>query len=235
MKPEKVIEVNEFALRSQQRFIHSRWQQWMLIVLLAGNVFVLLSILSAPLVGSYLARDVAAIMNKAVVWSVALFVAPLFVVCVGLFRAVGVFIFLLVFVAPFIYSDPGYTWRAKLQEGVNLSNPHRTTIEIDCSENTMQPRSVSEFHEHMELEPPDVYKGTFIESVSAETYEHNRGRVTIVVSQTIKDDSSGPIVVTVADPGDSLIFDGTCTPEGMEWKIGSSLPVGYRNNWTQLP
>lgn len=207
----------------------------MLIVLMAGNVFVLFSLLFLPHVEPYLSRDAAAIMNKAVVWSVAFFVTPLFVVCVGLFRAVGVFIFLLVLVAPLIPPGPSYTWRTKLQEGVNLSNPHRTTIEIDCSENTMQPRSVNEFHEHMELELPGVYKGTFIESVSAETYEHNRARITIVVSQTIKDGSSGPIIVTVAKPGDTLIFDGTCTPEGMEWKIGSSLPVGYRNNWTQLP
>ena len=233
-KQVKQIDVKKLALLSGRRFIHPRQRKRMLIVLLAGNIFVLLSLLFIPSLEPYLSRDSAAIVNKVIVWSSALFVAPLFVVCVGVLRTAGIVWIILVISGLFAPMHGAVTWREKLQEGVNLSNPHRTSIVMNCAEGAIRPRSASKYHEYMDLESPGLYKGTYIESVSAETYDWNRARVTIVVNQTIKDNSSGPIVVTVAKPGDALVLDGTCTPEGMEWKIDGSLPWGYRDSWMRV-
>lgn len=200
--------------------------------MLTGNAFVLCSFLFAPLLGSYLPGYIAAILNKAVWWSLPLFIVPLFVVYFGLRDTLVVLLLMLLIVPMFVTIHSGDTWKMKLQEGVNLSNPHRTAIGIACSEGIIQPRSVGELHEHLQLAPPGMYEGTYIESVGAETYDLNRARVTIVVSQLIKD--GGPFIVVVAKPGDSLVFDGTCTPGGMIWKTDSSLPWGYRHKWFRV-
>lgn len=203
------------------------------IVLLAGNALVLCSFLFAPHLESFLPGAVAAIMNKVVWCSLPLFIVPLivplFVMYLGLRDTVVVLLLMLFIVPMFAPIHSGDTWKRKLQEGVNLSNPHRTAIAIACSEGTIQPRSVGELHEHLQLAPPGMYEGTYIESVGVETYDLNRARVTIVVSQLIKD--GGPFIVVVAKPGDSLVLDGTCTPGGMIWKTDSSLPWGYRHKW----
>ncbi|NIO39246.1 MAG: hypothetical protein GTO41_03010, partial [Burkholderiales bacterium] len=182
-----------------------------------------------------LSQDVAVFLNRAAILSLVLFVLPFFVHCLGLINFIGVLLICLVVVVVEHSLRPnyGYSWRTYLQEGVNLSNPHRTAIGIACSEKNLLPRSVSEFHRVMKLEPPDSYKGTNIASVSAEVSEENRGRVTIVVSRVIKDHSSRKAPVIVAKPGDTLIYDGTCTPAGMKWNISSSLAERYRDRWTR--
>lgn len=201
--------------------------------MIAGNLFVLVWFLLAPHAEPHLSSDVAVFMDRLMVWSLAIFVFPFFVLCFGLANVMVVlFICLIVFIVA-QPSHPGYNWRTKLEEGVSLSNPHRTAIEIACHENNLKPRSVSEFHKHMKLEPPGSYKGTYIESISAEAYEDNRGRVTIVLSQLIKDGSSGKTPVIVVKPGDTLTYDGTCTPGGMIWKVSSSLPKRYHDSWAR--
>ena len=66
------------------------------------------------------------------------------------------------------YQD--YTVRAKIQEAVNLSNPHRTSLGIACSEGTLETQTGGGALQQTDLglSWPTAYSGKYTSSISAE-------------------------------------------------------------------
>ena len=201
----------------------------MAALLLCALLLVLLVIFSAPYIEPYLTPVLARHVNSTVKITLALFSFLLlaFLLLMVRFTYVKYGLAALVIAVSGTHYCGAIGWRGKIGEGINLSNPHRTAIGIDCSETTMLPRSVGESHQHLALSPPVSYVGTYIQSVSAETKNMSQGQVTITFSKTIVDESSWPIRIVVARPGDVLVYQGTCAPNGMTWKIKGSIPEPY--------
>ena len=107
-----------------------------------------------------------------------------------------------------------YTVRAKIQEGVNLSNPHRTAIGIECSEETLRPGMPMT---ELGLVAPSEYNGTFVESVTATVESKKRAMVVISYKE----------IGRVVRRGDIVVYFGTCGPSGTTWEISGTLPRRY--------
>ena len=104
------------------------------------------------------------------------------------------------------YQD--YTIKAKVQEGVNLSNPHRTSLGISCSEGELGTAT----HTTMGLSTAASYTGEYTVSVTAEGTATTTGTVTVVY------DAIGSQITN----GMAVIYTGTCTPGGMTWARAGS-------------
>ncbi|NIO39245.1 MAG: hypothetical protein GTO41_03005 [Burkholderiales bacterium] len=107
-----------------------------------------------------------------------------------------------------------YTVHAKIQEGVNLSNPHRTAIGIECSEQTLRPGMSNT---ELVLEAPSEYHGTYVESVTAKVESKKRAMVVISYKE----------IGSVVRRGDIVVYFATCGPNGTSWEIGGTLPRRY--------
>lgn len=211
---------------------HDTWRRNRILMLTGTSMLVLsvlLIILLGPWLGQYLTPEMAYTVNKAVVMTLTItfFTIFLFLLITVRFKYLKYGFFALLIISGGAYTCGGHSWRAKISEGVNISIPHRTALGIDCAEMAMQRRSVKEFHQHVGLSPPASYVGTYIESVRAETENMLQGRITITLSKIIVDETSWPIPIVVAKPGDVLIYRGTCTPDGMSWSIRGTVPEIY--------
>lgn len=105
------------------------------------------------------------------------------------------------------YQD--YTIRARVQEGVNLSNPARTALGIACSEGDLggQPNNTS-----LGLSVANSYSTTVVLSITATTdgvAGSTGGHVTILF-QTV---GSG------INQGEGVLYRGNCGPGGMTWIV----------------
>ena len=119
---------------------------------------------------------------------------------------------LLLFLDPH-YND--YETRAKIQEGVNLSNPVRTALGIACSETDLLP-GMSNYE--LGLVAPGEYNATHTHSVDAFVDEPDTGRV-VVVFKAIGND---------VEEGQTVVYHGVCDEAGMRWTITGSVPAGFR-------
>ncbi len=112
------------------------------------------------------------------------------------------------------YQD--YTIKAKIQEGVNLSNPHRTAIGIACSEANL---SGANGTADLGLEVGTQYNGTYVRSVVARP-TNNATTATVAIVYT----SIGTQIQT----GDSVVYTATCGVGGTTWAIsGGGIPTKY--------
>lgn len=107
-----------------------------------------------------------------------------------------------------------FTLRGKVQEGVNLSNPHRTAIGIVCSEQTLRPGMPNT---ELGLEAPSEYHGTYVESVAVKVESKKRAMIVISYKE----------IGSVVRRGDIIVYFGTCGPSGTTWEIGGTLPKPY--------
>lgn len=197
-----------------------------------------------PYIGAYLPPLLASSVNLAAFWyiliiGVAIAAFPIMILLISLpLVLIPFFVFIVLPVLVFGISDlltpleiideiadrsmgepiPYYP----VTEGLVNSSAHRTAIEINCARKSMKRRTVSNFHEHAELLQPKAYKGRYVESVSATTLDERRGRVTIIFSGS-QDQSAWPIDVAWTDPGDTLVWEGVCTPQGMDWLFSASF------------
>ncbi|MDX1512894.1 MAG: pilin [Gammaproteobacteria bacterium] len=111
------------------------------------------------------------------------------------------------------YQD--YTIKAKVQEGVNLSNPHRTAIGIACSEGDLSFANMT--HVGLSANPTD-YNGTYVISVTATSDSPATGHVGIVYTG----------IGTAINRLDSVTYDATCGPGGTTWAIGvGGMPAKF--------
>ena len=109
------------------------------------------------------------------------------------------------------YQD--YTIRAKVQEGTNLSNPHRTALGIACSEGALDGATTTD----LGLSISTAYNGSYSKSVAAAGLSATQGRVTIVYTAI----GSG-----IAD-NENVVYTGTCGPGGMTWAITGTVETKY--------
>ena len=106
------------------------------------------------------------------------------------------------------YQD--YTIKAKVQEGVNVSNPHRTAIGIACSEGALDGATLGD----LGLSTADVYSSSYVQSVTAEGQSGDTGMVQIVF-RTIG--GTGGV-----GSGSTVTYSGACGPGGIRWTITNS-------------
>jgi type IV pilus assembly protein PilA len=110
------------------------------------------------------------------------------------------------------YQD--YTIKAKVQEGVNLSNPARTALGIACSEGELGTAT----HSTMGLSTNTLYTGEYTRSVTAVGTNTTTGTVTIVYTG----------IGSQVSPNDAVIYTGTCGAGGMVWAVAASgLPTKF--------
>jgi len=114
------------------------------------------------------------------------------------------------------YQD--YTIKAKVQEGVNLSNPHRTSVGIACSEGALSGASQTGAT-GLGLSAAPSYTGTYVNSVQA------AGGTSFTV---------GTVVITYNAIGgaiqlnDSVIYTASCGAGGTTWVItAGGMPPKY--------
>ncbi|MCB1742609.1 MAG: prepilin-type N-terminal cleavage/methylation domain-containing protein [Gammaproteobacteria bacterium] len=109
------------------------------------------------------------------------------------------------------YQD--YTLRAKIQEGVQLSSPHRTQLGIECSSGNM---GTTLNHTTMGLAQASSYAGNYFTSVQAAGLTTTQGTVTLTFSAFSKFTNT-----------DTITYTGTCGPGGMTWTVRGTVDSKY--------
>ncbi len=109
------------------------------------------------------------------------------------------------------YQD--YTVKAKVQEAVNLSNPHRTALGIACSEGELNGATATT----MGLSAAASYAGEYTKSVAAAGTSTTAGTVTITLS------AIGSAIAS----GQTIMYTGTCGAGGMTWTVTGNIASKY--------
>ena len=113
------------------------------------------------------------------------------------------------------YQD--YTVKAKVQEGVNLSHPHRTSLGIACSEATLA-AAMTNGHIDLNLAAALSYVGNYVNSVTVTNTAPATGDVVIVYTT----------IGSAVNNGQTVTFAGACGPGGMQWTVTGSVATKYR-------
>ena len=108
------------------------------------------------------------------------------------------------------YQD--YTIKAKVSEGVNLSQPARTALSIACSEAEL---SSTTDNDSLGLENASAYEGAYVNSVTAAGDSDTVGTVQINFKQ----------IGSKVDDGDIFEYEGTCGDGSMRWAEGTETNI----------
>ena len=109
-----------------------------------------------------------------------------------------------------------YTPRHKLQEAVNISNPHLTALEIACDEGTLK-AGIADSHEVLGLAAPEEYTGNYIRSATTTITGSDTGRVEVVIKR-------------ISDKlleGQTVVYDGRCENREMCWRVTGDIRETY--------
>ena len=112
------------------------------------------------------------------------------------------------------YQD--YTIKAKVQEGVNVSNPARTSLGIACSEAALV-AGLSQTGDTLGLVSPASYNGTYVNSVTTAVTSAVTVTVTIVYT------AIGSAIAV----GDTVVYTGNCGPGGLQWAVSGGVATKY--------
>lgn len=123
----------------------------------------------------------------------------------------------LVAIATFVITphDYGSSLRWKVLDGTSLSAPHRTALGIACSDGTLR---AGQTNSDLDLLAPAGYRSEVVRSVAAGVTDETTVTVTIVY-EAIGGKVAG---------GATVVYTGTCTPGGMTWRVGGTMPEKYR-------
>ena len=114
------------------------------------------------------------------------------------------------------YQD--YTVRAKVQEAVNLSNPHRTSLGIACSEGALEVNGTAATQQtDLGLAGPTAYGAKYTSAISANGVNTTSGTVTLTMKQ----------IGNSITAGSTIIYTGTCTPGGMTWSVSGTVATKF--------
>jgi type IV pilus assembly protein PilA len=115
------------------------------------------------------------------------------------------------------YQD--YTVRAKIQEAVNLSNPHRTALGIACSEGALVTPGGGGATQQTDLglAPPTSYNGKYTTTIAAEGVDTTSGTVVLTMKA----------IGNAVAASQTITYTGTCTPGGMTWTVTGSVLTKY--------
>ena len=106
------------------------------------------------------------------------------------------------------YQD--YRVRAKLQEGVSLSNPHRTALELACREGSL-PEEASNLAFGLAAAP--TYSGKHVSGIDV----GGGGPAGATVTITYKS------IGSAIDAGDTVVYTGECSGGFVRWAVGGSV------------
>ena len=137
-------------------------------------------------------------------------------VCVSIFLAL---LTLLIIAAILL---PGYCFapvRAKVQIGLNLANPARTSLAIACNEGTLHP---SITHHDLGLSAPASYAGEYTQSIKVEGDGADAARVVIVMKRIGSGDNP-----PVKD-GDTIVYTGVCVDNQVQWSVDGTIADRYK-------
>ena len=110
------------------------------------------------------------------------------------------------------YQD--YTVRAKVQEAVNLSNPHRTALGIACSEGAL---SGAVQTTDLGLATSTEYNAKYTTTIAAQGDSVTAGTVLLTLKQ----------IGSAINAGQTITYSGDCTPGGMLWSVTGSIPQKF--------
>ena len=110
------------------------------------------------------------------------------------------------------YQD--YTVRAKIQEAVNLSNPHRTSLGIACSEGALATANMAT---DLGLASAAAYTGKYTQTIAAYGDSVSSGTVVLTMAQ----------IGTAVTAGQTITYTGTCAPGGMTWAVTGSVQAKF--------
>ena len=103
-----------------------------------------------------------------------------------------------------------YTVRAKVQEGVNLSNPHRAMLDNACREATLEEGMDNAA---MGLADSTDYSGKH----TSEAALHAASDTDATVTVTLKS------IGSAVNEGETVVYTGTCASGRMNWTVGGSI------------
>lgn len=112
------------------------------------------------------------------------------------------------------YQD--YTVKAKVQEGVNISNPHRTALGIACSEAALT-AGLSQTGTILGLSSPGTYNGSYVRSVTTGVASPASVSVTIVYTA----------IGSAINNGQTVVYNGNCGAGGLSWAITGGIEDKY--------
>ena len=110
------------------------------------------------------------------------------------------------------YQD--YTVRAKIQEAVNLSNPHRTSLGIACSEGALATANMAT---DLGLASAVAYVGKYTTQIAAYGDTATSGTVVLTLKA----------IGTAVTAGQTITYTGTCTPGGLTWVVTGSVQAKF--------
>lgn len=110
------------------------------------------------------------------------------------------------------YQD--YTTRAKIQEAVSLSGPHRTALAIACSEGLLSGATQTT---DLRLATATAYNGRYTTSIAAAGITATSGTVTLTMK------AIGNSVLA----GETIVYTGICAPGGTRWAVSGSVASKY--------
>ena len=115
------------------------------------------------------------------------------------------------------YQD--YTVKAKIQEAVNLSSPHRAALGLACSESELAVGGVGATQTtDLGLAAATTYNAKYTSTISAAGNTSTSGTVTLVMKT----------IGNAVAAGQTIIYTGTCTPGGMSWTVSGSIATKFR-------
>ncbi len=110
------------------------------------------------------------------------------------------------------YQD--YTVKAKIQDGVSISSPHRTGIGLACSDASLSGAGLTE----LGLETSaTAYSSKYVSAVDAAGVSATTGTVSIVFKS----------IGNQISAGDTVVYTATCGAGGTVWSISGSVPAKY--------
>ena len=115
------------------------------------------------------------------------------------------------------YQD--YTVRAKVQEGVSLSDPARTAVAQACSEATLGgASSAGGITDNATAGLPTTITGRYVTSVVLSAGGSTQGTVTVGIGN-----------INGIPTGATIIYTGACSDAGTAWSVsgGGSFPTKY--------
>ena len=115
------------------------------------------------------------------------------------------------------YQD--YTVRAKIQEAVNLSSPHRTAMGIACSEGALvTPGGGGALQQtDLGLAAPTSYNARYTTTIEAEGVDTTSGTVVLTMKQ----------IGNAVALNDTIIYTGTCSPGGLQWRVSGTIATKF--------
>ena len=115
------------------------------------------------------------------------------------------------------YQD--YTVKAKIQEAVSLSSPHRTALGIACymGELVVAGNGATQTTD-LGLSAPSDYNAKYTSAISARGITVTSATVTLLMKT----------IGSAIAADETIVYTGSCTPGGMKWAVTGTVPLKFR-------